>query len=427
MKNFRKTLLLSGDIIALFLSFFISLRLGYLSDFNTSIYQTHIGPFFIIYFIWIVVIFAFGLYETENIRPTIASFKNIGLSFSVFFFLSLSIFYLFPIFGISPKSNLLINVFVFGVIFILWRRFFFNLFSKNFKRGLIIIGENEASLKLSKEMSKNPHMGYNFVGFANSLKDAIGKKDFSIIVLANKQNFNSEDIQYIFSNKIELLDIVSAYEKILFKVPVEFIDEIWFLNNIKNSNKKIYSSVKRFFELILSVLILIICTPFLLLSAIAIKLEDGRKVIFKQVRFGENNKAFNLYKLQTYVEGAEKNGAEWSQNKDSRITPIGKILRKTHLDETPQIWNILKGDLALIGPRPERPEFIDILNKEIPHFKLRHIIKPGITGWAQIKFKYANNLEDYREKFEYDMYYIKNRNLLMDLGILIRTVQKIFN
>jgi len=371
--------------------------------------------------------YAFGLYETENIRPTIASFKNIGLSFSILFLISLSIFYLFPIFGISPKSNLLINVFVFGIIFILWRRFFFGLFSKKFKRSLIILGENEASLKLVKEMSKNPHMGYSFVGFADSLKDIAGKKDFSIIVVASKQNFNSEDIEYIFSNKIELLNIVSAYEKILFKVPVEFIDEVWFLNNIKNSNKKMYSLVKRFFELILSILILIICTPFLLLSAIAIKLEDGRKIIFKQVRFSENNKAFDLYKLQTYVEGAEKDGAEWSQKKDSRITPVGSFLRKTHLDETPQIWNILKGDLALIGPRPERPEFIDLLNKEIPHFKLRHIIKPGITGWAQIKFKYANNIEDYREKFEYDMYYIKNRNLLMDLGILIRTIQKIFN
>ena len=123
---------------------------------------------------------------------------------------------------------------------------------------------------------------------------------------------------------------------------------------------------------------------------------------------------------------AEKDGAKWAEKSDSRVTRVGKILRKTHIDEIPQMWNILKGDLALVGPRPERPEFVTMLEKEVPYYFLRHTIKPGFTGWAQVKFRYARTLDDSRTKFEYDLYYMKNRNIFMDLGIIIKTAQIIF-
>jgi lipopolysaccharide/colanic/teichoic acid biosynthesis glycosyltransferase len=123
---------------------------------------------------------------------------------------------------------------------------------------------------------------------------------------------------------------------------------------------------------------------------------------------------------------AEKDGAQWAAHNDSRVTRVGAILRKTHIDEIPQLWNIIKGDLALVGPRPERPEFVEKLKQEIPYYFLRHIVKPGFTGWAQIKYRYARTVDDSREKFEYDLYYIKNRSLLLDLGIVVKTVQIIF-
>ena len=124
---------------------------------------------------------------------------------------------------------------------------------------------------------------------------------------------------------------------------------------------------------------------------------------------------------------AEEGGAKWSSGaNDARVTTVGKLLRKTHIDEIPQMINILKGDIALVGPRPERPEFVEVLEKEIPYYSFRHIIKPGFTGWAQIKYRYANTTESSREKFEYDLYYIKNRNIFIDIGIIIRTIQIIF-
>jgi lipopolysaccharide/colanic/teichoic acid biosynthesis glycosyltransferase len=126
------------------------------------------------------------------------------------------------------------------------------------------------------------------------------------------------------------------------------------------------------------------------------------------------------------VIDAEKHGPEWSKVDDERVTPLGKILRKLHIDELPQMWNILKGDLALVGPRPERPEFVEKLENDIPFYHLRHMIDPGFTGWAQIKFRYARTMVDSREKFEYDLYYIKNRNVIMDIGIFVRTIQIIF-
>ena len=171
----------------------------------------------------------------------------------------------------------------------------------------------------------------------------------------------------------------------------------------------------------------------MILAIMARLIEDGKPIFIKQERVGLNNKIFKLYKLRSMIVSsengmAEKDGAVWSSGleSDPRITKVGKIMRKTHIDEIPQMINVLKGDISIVGPRPERPEFVEVLEKEIPYYSFRHITKPGFTGWAQIKYHYANTTESSKEKFEYDLYYIKNSNIFIDIGIILRTVQIIF-
>jgi lipopolysaccharide/colanic/teichoic acid biosynthesis glycosyltransferase len=198
------------------------------------------------------------------------------------------------------------------------------------------------------------------------------------------------------------------------------------MHNVRSHKNKIYDSTKTFLSLVLASLLLIITSPLILLIALVIKIYDGGPVFYSQERVGKNNHTFNLYKFRSMVVNAEENGPEWAAKEDARTTPVGRVLRKLHVDELPQMWNILKRDISFVGPRPERPEFVMKLESEIPFYHLRHIIAPGFTGWAQIKFRYAGNVMDSKEKFQYDLYYLKNRNFFMDLGIFLRTIQIIF-
>lgn len=415
-----------GDIVALLASFYLTIVIGYWGSFDAHTIQTHVLPFSILYLAWIVILFIFNLYDYGSLKPTISSIRNISVALIVSTAVGFIFFYSFPIFGISPKVNLVINVAVFGILFIGWRRLFFRIFSSHFKTEVLVLGKNEKSIELAEEIKRNPHIGYHFEGFIEDLSDKEVVQNVSTLIVANNFTMDSKDIHHLMSSDTEIMNIVEAYEKIFLKVPVEFINEAWFIKNIKNSRKSLYHGFKRFFDILISLIVFIILIPFFILIAIGIKLEDGRGVFYRQKRVGLYNKPFYLYKFQTYVANAEQNGAEWSKENDPRITKFGRFLRYTHLDELPQVWNVLRGEISLVGPRPERPEFVSVLEKEIPYFDLRHVIKPGVTGWAQVKFKYAGTILESYEKFEYDMFYAKNQNLFMDFGIIMRTIQKLF-
>ncbi|PIZ89767.1 MAG: hypothetical protein COX88_02055, partial [Candidatus Nealsonbacteria bacterium CG_4_10_14_0_2_um_filter_35_20] len=227
--------------------------------------------------------------------------------------------------------------------------------------------------------------------------------------------------------RINFMDLARAYEILLHKIPIDFVSQTWFLENLSEGEKKIYDKLKRFVDIILAFSIIIITSPLWLIFAVLIKLEDKGPVFYKQKRVGKDRNEFWLTKFRSMKIDAENGKAKWAEKDDPRITKIGRFLRKIHLDELPQMLNILKGDISLVGPRPERPEFVKKLEKEIPHYHLRHIIRPGFTGWAQIKFRYGRTVEDSHEKFQYDLYYIKNRSLFLDLGILLKTFQLFFS
>lgn len=225
-----------------------------------------------------------------------------------------------------------------------------------------------------------------------------------------------------------VLSLADYYEQNWFMVPVNHIAEDWFLRSQGFSmlGNPISLRVKRLNDIILSSVGLLLSVPVIVLCALFIKLSSKGPVFFRQARVGIEGKEFIIIKLRTMRTDAEDNGAQWAQQDDPRITSIGNFLRKSRLDELPQFWNVLKGEMSFVGPRPERPEFTKDLAKQIPYYDLRHIVKPGITGWAQVIFPYGASVDDAMKKLQYELYYIKHQSLLLDLNIIIRTLLTVF-
>ena len=214
------------------------------------------------------------------------------------------------------------------------------------------------------------------------------------------------------------------------KIPLADIEETWFLENIEGA-AQFYDPLKRAWELVAAIIMGIVLIPVEIIIAILIAITSRGPVIYRQTRVGKYGKEFRLYKFRSMkalsADGsAEMKGAQWATQSDKRTTPIGGFLRGSHLDELPQLINVIKGDLSFVGPRPERPEFVEKLQKDIPFYETRLLIKPGITGWAQINHRADLNLEDVKQKLQYDIYYLKNRSLMLDLAIIVKTIKSFF-
>ncbi len=423
MKNgVRTIILLFGDILVLIAAFFIMLNIAFPGAFGEDVFG-----------IWILVFFLFNLYEAHSIKPDIPHLRKVGIASLVALTGSTIMFYIVPSFGITPKTNLVIFSLVFVVLFIIWRRIFYKIFSVKFKKGVAFVAEpnqdNACISKIVQYIETYPQSGFFVLGIFSSMKEFAGKqnvKQVDTLIVSKQSLWGAEDLAFIFHKIDTVLDLTDAYENILGKIPVDSIDEAWFLHNVESEGKSLYDVIIRFLGMIVAVIILIALSPFMVIAAILIKLQDGGPILYTQMRVGKGDKVFKLYKFRSMIVGADKNGAEWTEKNDPRITAVGKIIRKLHIDEAPQLWNVLRGEMALVGPRPEIPSFENKLRKEIPHYGLRHIITPGFTGWAQIKFRNARGVAESKEKFEYDLYYIKNRDIFMDIGIILRTIQIIF-
>jgi exopolysaccharide biosynthesis polyprenyl glycosylphosphotransferase len=435
----RTILLLVGDALALFGAFWLMLLISYGKRLNPEIISEHGDPFLILGAIWILILFLFNLYDSAATRPTIGHLWQIFAAFITAGAVGMIFFYAIPYFGITPKTNLLVFSVLSLLLFILWRRLFYSIFSANFLKDSVFISaggrENPLVDSLVKYISLNPQSGFRTAGVYESLEEFFGKysgKTPDIFIVAKEIWRKPENFKKLYGKDRETLDLAYAYEDILGRVPCEAIDEDWFMHNIRSDRRIAFEAGNRILDIIISSIILILTSPLSLITAIAIKSGDGGPVLYSQARVGRGGKNFTLYKFRSMHHSAEKNpdqaGAApaWSYKEDPRVTPVGKFIRRLHWDELPQMWNVLRGDIALVGPRPERPEFVAELERQIPFYHLRHIITPGFTGWAQIKFRYAGSVMDSKEKFEYDLYYLKNRNIFMDLGILVRTLQIIF-
>jgi exopolysaccharide biosynthesis polyprenyl glycosylphosphotransferase len=312
----------------------------------------------------------------------------------------------------------------------------------------LIIGSNQRAVDILKEINKlRKSIGFDIKGFvhiegSNGFSDELKKmiphlgefhsiqkiiKDYQIeeIIIAietNEHDKLNEIINDLYYLDVHIHLVPDTYDLLTGQVKLDAVESLPLINLEIVPMKPWQWAMKRFFDIVLSLFVLITFSWLYIILAILVKLTSKGPIIFQQERVGKNGKRFMIYKFRTMYTDAEKNGPALSSDNDPRITPFGKFLRKTRLDELPQFINVLKGDMSVVGPRPEREYYIQQIIQKAPHYKLLHKIKPGITSWGQVKYGYASNIDQMIERMKYDILYLKNMSVLLDIKILIHTI-----
>lgn len=445
----RKILLRIMDIVMVFLAvYFLNLypKFEYIQFDESNIIALALLAFYITIFGTI-----FELYDLQKASKFDTTFRNIVITAS-----TVVLFYLLtPVLSpYLPEERIQIVYFYLAIIvsILLWRLVYINLIeSPRFYKRVLLVGEISNIDGLVKALNTSDP-NYKIIGFINSeissqdsvkfkgLKEfkaedfltVIQKEKISEVVVAS---INSETIiAEVYHNLMLLLErgfkireYTQVYEELLHRVPIQFVgkDFYKYFPFSRSNENKLYIFFHRIFDVCLAIMGLIIGVLILPFIIIGNLLGNKGPLFYLQERIGRNGKPFEIIKLRTMVINAEKDGVTWAKKNDKRITKFGKFLRRSRLDEIPQFYNVLKGDMSIIGPRPERPFFVNELSRIIPFYETRHIIKPGLTGWAQVKTRYGSSVNDSLVKLQYDLYYIKHRSVFLDFNIAIKTLSTI--
>ncbi len=411
-----------GDVVCFFLALWLSLSLRSLSLPSVESFNTHLVPFSIIFAVSISTFYIAGLYgkHTLILKSKLPSILlNSQVANSV---LAVALFYFIPFFGIAPKTLLFIYLAVSIALIISWRMYgYFFLIPRRTEKA-IIIGSGSEMNELVQEVNSNNIYNIKFV------------KDFdeASFVIAD---FSDEKLKSILPDLYErifsgmtFVDIYKVYENIFDRVPLSLLKYNWFLENISSHSRSVYDYLKRVMDIGLSLVlgvVFIVLYPFVVL---AIKLDDGGPIFITQERVGQGGKLIKIIKFRSMT--ANDNG-DYRNGEENRVTKVGAFLRRSRIDELPQLLNVIRGDISLIGPRPELPTLVKLYEKEVPYYNIRHIIKPGLSGWAQIHQEnhphHKEAVEETKEKLTYDLYYIKERSLLLDLKIALKTVKTLLS
>ncbi len=420
------------DIIVLYGALVATLFIRYKDTFGEQ-YRIHLPPFLLLFLLWLLVFYIANLYDFGSLRNNLNFYSNLFRAIVMASAISIAFFYLIPAFRITPRTNLAIFVFLFSGAIIVVRAIFNKAGESGYKKPLLIVGLSPQTLELAKFIEQNPQLGYELKYILDLAKEGIKNIDqiikqekINTVVIAPETYQVAEVVDVFYrslENRVTFRNLSSFYEQLTSRVPLGAINQIWFLENLSEGGKKTYEEIKRFFDFIFALVLGIVTLLFIPLIALAVKMSSSGPVFYRQKRVGQNGKHFEIIKFRTMKKDAEKEtGAVWAEENDPRITLLGKLLRKTRIDELPQLWNILKGEMSFVGPRAERPEFHDKLKTSVPFYEERYIIKPGLSGWAQINYRYGSSIQDAAEKLQYDLYYIKNRSLVLDLGIILKTI-----
>jgi len=320
-----------------------------------------------------------------------------------------------------------------------------NLLSRGDER-VLIMGTGESGISLVRHILAHPEYNMRVVGFLDKNSQDIGKSlvnpriigEFSDIeqivaqerinrvILSFQERRGTTPIKQLLNVKfggVRIEDVHSCFERLHGRIPLERLSPSWLILSDGFKKSRLLLAGKRAMDVLVSLTILIVVSPLIPFIALAIYWDSGSPIFFRQTRAGYKGHEFELLKFRSMVQDAEKDGPRWAAKSDCRITRVGQILRKTRLDEIPQLFNVFRGEMSLVGPRPERPYFCEQLEKEIPFYNLRHSIRPGLTGWAQVRFRYGASLDDAKGKLEYDMFYLKNMSLFVDCAILFETAK----
>ncbi len=439
----HRWLLLLGDVVLILCAVILSIGLRIRFSWDT-VTAYAVEPSFTLA-LYPVALYIFDLYNVQRVfRSWETAFRS-AIAVGLGTIIVVSIFYIAPLWPYG-RGVMLLEAVLSWYFLNLWRFGYGIMFQKSGQRKPVLILGAGACGKTIYKLLKSPLSPYEIKGFIDDdpslfsdpsgpaviggtdrIVEIAGRASVDTTILAIPRNRSEHLVRNVLEARlkgINVLDMADVYEALTGRIPVGSIGDQWllFAQGFYLLRADYVQKFKRLMDFIASGLILLAMSPVLGFAVLAIKLDSPGPIFYTQRRVGKDREAFTIYKFRSMQYRAEEGGAQWAKEKDPRVTRVGRVLRLTHVDELPQIWNIFKGDMSLVGPRPERPEFVDILEKQVPYYFVRHTIKPGLTGWAQINYRYGASVEDARTKLEYDLYYVKNMSLFLDLKIILRTV-----
>ncbi len=431
--------LIAGDIAFFIAALWLTLLVRYFEWPSPGRLEDHLGPFLVLSAVWLLVFYISGLYDKHTVFLKKLLFFRIIYTQIANIILAAVLFLIIP-FGIAPKTNLAIYLLISIALITTWRLSVFNLFSPKRTHKAILIADGKEAIELADEINNNDRYNYYFVriideravlhteDFEKRLLELMDREGVDIIVANSRGRHMEKIMPAIFDLsflrfEFTFIDFYKMYEDTFDRIPLSSLHHDWFITNVSQYRSPFYRFVKRGIDIVGALVLMIpfgIVFPFI---AIAIKLGDNGVLFYRTERVGQYNQPVSIYKFRT------KNGVDvGSDALNSKLvdTKVGSFLRKTRLDELPQLMNILKGDLSFIGPRPEMPTLATVYAEQIPYYNARHFIKPGLSGWAQIKDYDAPrggvDLEKTENKLTYDLFYLKNQSLFLDIQIAMKTL-----
>lgn len=429
-------ILFLGDFLVFDLALSLMLFVRYGGNISDQLLYSHIISFSLLFIVSSLVYFISGLYEKHTIMlksklPSVL--LNAQIINSV---IGVTFFYLIPYFDIAPKTNLFLYLMFSLVLMLLWRLRIVEMVTKAEKQNALLVGSGKEMHELLAEVNNNNRYDLHFISSVDvekmeslDFQDEILNRVYSENVGVIAVDVRNEKVvpilpslyNLIFSH-VHFVDMYKIYEEIFDRVPLSLVQHSWFLENISLSPKVLYDGLKRAMDLAVALSLFAVSLVVYPFVFIAVRLDDGGSLFYSQERVGRNNHVFKIRKFRSMSE--DEKGEKY-------VTRVGKFLRKTRIDELPQLWNVIRGDLSLIGPRPEMPHYVELYNKEIPYYNIRHLIKPGLSGWAQLYQKeppkFSTELVQTRNKLSYDLYYVKNRSFMLDVKIGLKTLKTLIS
>ena len=415
---------------------------GYVGLINALVYENGLLKIAAITFFTLLLIYYFDLYGPRRTAAGWEIYFRLLLVLSVLTFTLVGLIYFFPELEIGPNVSVL-GVSLLTVFLVLWRwAYEWIIILPVFSERVYVLGGGERARRVVELLRGSRYAGMEVVGWQGE-SEAQGRLDrfaaelrafrkqrpeIDRVIVAMEDRRDSMPVRELLDLRVRGVIIENSstlVERLTGKLPLDGLNPstLIFTEGFRMSPSQ--QLFRRLLSLSVSLIALLVCLPFIPLIVLAVRLSSQGPIFFSQTRVGQRGRLFTAYKFRTMRQDAEAQGAVWASKDDPRVTTIGRILRKTRLDEIPQLWNVLRGEMAFVGPRPERPEFVQWLSVEIPYYDLRHMIRPGITGWAQVRYRYGASLEETKHKLEYDLYYIKHQSIGLDLLIMFETIKTI--
>jgi exopolysaccharide biosynthesis polyprenyl glycosylphosphotransferase len=451
----RKLIILLGDFVVAVLSLIIALYFWAVEpdEWLKFSFQFFVERppfwFYLLPIIWITLLS--GLYDVRKVHKIAETINGISISILLSGSLYLIVFF-FSQPNTLPRLGVALFFIAASIFTIVWRLIYIKIFTASrFQRRILIVGAGNSGKVLVEIIKKSTPTPFQLIGLVDDDPEKIGGDVLGFPILGSLKDLSVFINKYLISdivfsisgemdpmglnvllqaeeNGVEITSMPVMYEELTGRVPIYLLNSDWLLRSFID-----HAHVNRFYELgkrmidivggLFGVIFIIILYPII---GLAVIIDNWGPIIYTQIRLGKSGKIYNILKFRTMFVDAEKNGNfQPAEENDQRITSVGKILRKSHLDELPQFLNVLKGEMSLVGPRSERPMIVETYQKHIPFYRGRLLVKPGITGWAQVNYGYASTIEENAIKLEYDLYYIKHRNLIMDLSIMLLTISSV--